>query len=106
MGTGVLCVAVASVVLSAQRPTATTPSRAAQSATASQPAAARPTPVTSRTPAVQDHNAVLKRYCLGCHNEKLQGCVGGLSLSTSFDVAKAADHSAVSGEVIRSSRRA
>ena len=46
----------------------------------------------------QDHNAVIRRYCVDCHNEKRKDD-GGLSLET-FDVAKAADHAAVAEKMI------
>ena len=38
---------------------------------------------------VQDHNAVVKRYCVTCHNERRKSTVSGLSLET-FDIAKIA----------------
>ena len=45
--------------------------------------------MTSRAAApVQDHNAVVKQYCVGCHNSRSQA--GGLVLET-FDMAKVTD---------------
>ncbi|PYQ74484.1 MAG: hypothetical protein DMG01_20640 [Acidobacteria bacterium] len=41
---------------------------------------------------------VLKRYCVGCHNDKLK--TGGLSLEA-FDVSRAAEHAETSEKVIR-----
>jgi len=52
-------------------------------------------PVTSNHDA---QNAVLKRYCVGCHNDKLK--TGGLSLEA-FDVSRAAEHAETSEKVIR-----
>jgi hypothetical protein len=68
-------------------------------AAAPQAASPRPAPAASHKPAAPDHNAVLKRYCLGCHNEKRKDASGGLSLE-SFDVAKAADHAAIAERII------
>jgi hypothetical protein len=57
--------------------------------------------VTSRAaqaaPAVQDHNAVVKQYCVGCHNERSKA--GGLVLD-GFDVGKVTDHAAVAEKMI------
>jgi cytochrome c551/c552 len=45
-----------------------------------------------------DHNAVIRRYCVGCHNEKTKS--GGLSLAA-FDAAAAATNAEVTEKVIR-----
>ena len=68
----------------------------------------RPTPrseqrrtIADQQSATSNHdaqNAVLKRYCVGCHNDKLK--TGGLSLE-SFDVSRAAEHAETSEKVIR-----
>src|SRR5437763_442646 len=82
----------------------------ANTATFAQKPAMRPAPVTSRpaqarpqTPAPvpahsQDFNPVVRRYCVGCHNDK--GKSGGLSLAA-FDVAKAAQNPEVAEKIIR-----
>ena len=93
---------VASGLLSAQRPaTSSAPAASApQTATPSQSGtSSRPTPVTSRgtAAAVQDHNAVVKQYCVGCHNPRSKA--GGLELDT-FDVAKVVDHAPVAEKMI------
>ena len=99
LGTGILCVALATGYLSAERRTdVASPRVATEQATASQPAAARPAPVTSRAAApAQDHNAVVKRYCVGCHNERSKA--GGLVLD-GFDVGKVTDHAQVAEKMI------
>ena len=102
LGSGILCIALASAATLAQ----SGPKPAAPPATPARTAAQAPTPVTSTprtTPvaaaAATNHNAVIKRYCIGCHNEKRKDNSGGLALET-FDVAKAADHAAVAEKMI------
>jgi cytochrome c1 len=99
LGTGILCVALATSYLSAERPTDVASSRLATGQAATpQPAAPRPAPVTSRAAApVQDHNAVVKQYCVGCHNERSKA--GGLVLD-GFDVGKVTEHTAVAEKMI------
>ncbi len=114
LGTGVFCIALASGVVSAQlpsagrstQPTGPEPGRATPRAVqppttqTTRAKAARPVPASSHAalPA-QDHNAVIKRYCVGCHNEKRKDSVAGLSLEA-FDVAKAAERAAVTEKMI------
>ncbi len=99
LGTGILCVALATPFLSAARPKgAVSASVTAEQAATPQPAAARPVPVTSRGAApAQDHNAVVKQYCAGCHNERSKA--GGLVLN-GFDIGKVTEHGAVAEKMI------
>ncbi|HXI31446.1 MAG TPA: DUF1592 domain-containing protein [Vicinamibacterales bacterium] len=64
------------------------------------PAAAKPAPISSHAPAgpAVDYNAVVKRYCVTCHNDTRR--TGGLSLA-SFDVSQAAQNAEVAERVIR-----
>jgi hypothetical protein len=71
---------------------ATPARRAAQGTAKSAPS----TPAA--TPAVPDHNAVIRRYCVGCHSDARK--TGGLSLAA-FDVAHAAQNADVTEKVIR-----
>jgi hypothetical protein len=109
LSTGVFCLGLAGSLVVAQR------------APAPQPATAKPAPVSAHAPtapqttaaagkiavpakvastvAGQDHNAVIKRYCVTCHNEKRKAQVSGLALET-FDVATAAEHAAVAEKMI------
>ena len=57
----------------------------------------RPAPVSSHL-ATPDYNAVVRRYCVTCHNDARKP--GGLSLA-SFDVTRAADHAEVAEAMIR-----
>src|SRR5262249_58952623 len=62
-------------------------------------AAPRPAPVASHQAApATNHNAVIRRYCVGCHNDKTKS--GGLSLAA-FDAAAAAANAEVTEKVIR-----
>src|SRR4029453_11558744 len=56
-----------------------------------------PRPPHPAAPAA-DHTAALRRYCVGCHNEKTKS--GGLSLAA-FDTAAAAANAEVTEKVIR-----
>jgi cytochrome c551/c552 len=81
-----MVVGVASAIAVAQgapRPS-TAPVRRAQPAPGAAPAA--------------DHNAVVRRYCVTCHNDTRK--TGGLTLSA-FDVARAADNAEVAEKMIR-----
>lgn len=50
------------------------------------------------TAAPADHNAVVKKYCVTCHNDRRQ--TGGLSLEK-YDVAQAAEQAEVTERVVR-----
>jgi hypothetical protein len=73
--------------------------RNAPSKPTGQRAAPRPAPVASHPAApAADHNAVIRHYCVGCHNDKTKS--GGLSLAA-FDAAAAAANAEVTEKVIR-----
>src|SRR5215208_1186501 len=107
LGTGILCVAVATSLVSAQRAgtaapaTRTSPQATSAAPKTPAPAGVRAIPATSHPVAsAQDQNAVVKQYCVGCHNEKRKDSSGGLALEN-FDVAKVADNAAVGEHMIR-----
>ena len=110
LGTGILCVALASSMLSAQRPIplpaarrhAACARKAAKPATpAAAPAAVRPAPAhRAHGTSARNRTRVIKRYCVGCHNEKRKDNSGGLALEN-FDVAKVAEHAPVGERMIR-----
>ena len=101
--TGVLFVAVATAVGVAQKQPATKPAAPPSAQRpATPPAPSKPAPVSSHgaaAPAGQDHNAVVRQYCVTCHNDKRKDDVLGLSLQT-FDIAKVADNAAVAEKMI------
>jgi hypothetical protein len=107
LGTGILCIALASSILSAQRAgtsrpaSAATPQAAQPAPATGAPSAVRPTPAPAHsTASAADQSAVIKQYCVGCHNEKRKDNSGGLALEN-FDVAKVADHADVGERMIR-----
>jgi mono/diheme cytochrome c family protein len=50
-----------------------------------------------------DQTALVKQYCVGCHNDKARARAADLSLAT-FDAAKAAEHGAIAEKMIRKLR--
>ncbi len=99
--TGVLFVAVATAIGVAQNQPAAKPAATSPAQRPTAAPTAKPAPVSSHAAAApaQDHNAVVRRYCVTCHNDKRKDDVRGLSLQT-FDIAKAADNAAVAEKMI------
>jgi mono/diheme cytochrome c family protein len=94
LGSGVLLAAfLAGPIGSAQAPASGAPTGAAPAAaTATSSAARAPSRTPAPTPAAgQDHGALLKTYCAGCHNDRVKS--GELSLEhiDVSDVPKSAD---------------
>ncbi len=92
LGGGIACLGLAvNISVAAQR----------LSSASLRPQPVRPAPVTShatKPSPTHDHNAVIRRYCVTCHNETRQ--TGGLSLAT-FDVAEAGRSADVAERMIR-----
>jgi hypothetical protein len=98
LGAAVVCLGLFTV-LAAQQPAPTAP----PSAPTRTPAVAKP--AVSHQPAaltakVEDQNALVKRYCAGCHNDRNKDRAGSLSLA-SFDIAKAGEEADVAERMIR-----
>src|SRR5437773_3064306 len=89
-----LWLGLAATIGVAQRPRARTP----QAAPAPNAGGVARIAAANSQPSSADHNAVLRRYCVTCHNDTRK--TGGLSLAT-FDVARAAQDAEVSEKVIR-----
>jgi len=82
-------------------PVALTAQQAAKVATPQGVATPASKPVVSHAPAsttltVAEQNALVKQYCVTCHNDRGKDRTSGLSFQ-SFDAATAADHAAVTG---------
>ncbi len=100
LGTAVVCLGLLTA-LAAQQPAAPVP-----------PSAPTPTPAVSRpavshqvipaNPAVThaDQNALVKRYCVSCHNDRNKDRAGSLTLA-SFDMAKVGEEADVAEKMIR-----
>ncbi len=98
LGSAILWLGVAGtrdLALRASSPQPATPARSVPVAPHTPPRTQTPKPTVAQ---VHDHNAVVRRYCVTCHNETRKS--GGLSLST-FDVAHAAQNADVAEKMIR-----
>ena len=87
---------VSATVGLAQKPAPAPVAPAAVAAPAPKPQSASKPILTTSSSA--DQNAVIRRYCIGCHNDTRKS--GGLSLAA-FDVAGAAQNTDVAEKVIR-----
>jgi len=89
LGSTILWLGLTSTIGVAQRAPVRTPppTPAGHAEPAPKKAVAKIAPVSSHAAPSPDHNAVLRRYCITCHNDTRK--TGGLSLAT-FDVALAA----------------
>jgi mono/diheme cytochrome c family protein len=79
----------------AGKPATTTAAKPA----AAQSAAAKPA-VSHPTTAAADYNAVVQKYCVGCHNDRNKDRAGSLTLA-SFDMAKIGEHADSAERMIR-----
>jgi hypothetical protein len=105
-GAGIVCLGlvVSTFTGSAQNAPAkpaAKPAAAATAPAAAKPATATPKPVARAAApvAAESHNAVIKQYCVTCHNERRKSTVNGLSLE-SFDMAKVSEHADVAEKMI------
>ncbi|MBY0494964.1 MAG: DUF1592 domain-containing protein [Cyanobacteria bacterium] len=96
--------AVALVAAGSQQPSASAfaaqnaPAASARQAPSIQPAIAHATAGPTMT--VADQNALVKQYCVGCHNDRNKDRTSGLSFQ-SFDAAAIGDHADVAEKMIR-----
>ncbi len=110
---GIVSLGTASAVLAlvtalaAQTPAAkpqavVAPAAKPQAVAAKTSAAPTTKPVASQTAAasVADNNALVKQYCVNCHNDRNKERAGNLTLS-SFDMAKLSEHADVAERMIR-----
>jgi mono/diheme cytochrome c family protein len=78
-----------------QKPKPTVPPRAVSAAAPSGPGTA-----SSAAASAADYNGLVKKYCVGCHNDRNKDRAGSLTLA-SFDVAKAGQQADVAERMIR-----
>jgi len=101
LGTGFAVLGLVTV-LAAQQPAASKPATA-PATPAAKPAASHPQTATAAahpaTPAA-DYNALVQKYCVGCHSDRNKDRAGSLTL-TSFDISKVGQHADVAERMIR-----
>src|SRR5687767_9607427 len=97
LGTAALCLGLVSVI-AAQQPAPKSPAAAKPVVAATKPAVSHP--VVPATSASADYNGLVKKYCVGCHNDRNKDRAGSLTLA-SFDMAKAGQQADVTERVIR-----
>jgi hypothetical protein len=102
LGTSVVCLGLAGSIVVARQgpPAAGAPAKPAPVATRPAPASpsAQTAPRMTRTAAL-DYNAVVKQYCVTCHNERMKANSGNLALEK-FDVSRAAEHAEVAEKIL------
>jgi hypothetical protein len=108
LGTAVACLGLVSVIAAQQpAPKAPAPVKTAASTQATDtPKSSSPQgTVTQMKPSAShaDYNGLVKRYCVGCHNDRNKDRAGSLTLA-SFDIAKAGEHADVAERMIRKLR--
>ncbi len=111
LGTAVVCLGLVTA-LAAQQPAPKTPASAPTRAqtpatTAARPAGDAPKGASPQAAAMKpaashtaDYNALVKQYCVACHNDRNKDRAGSLTL-TSFDFAKAGEEADVTERMIR-----
>ena len=89
-------------VIAAQQPAAPKAATAAAPAVAKPAGAAPAAKAVSAHPATPaaDYNALVQKYCVGCHNDRNKDRAGSLTLA-SFDMTKIGQHADVAERVIR-----
>src|SRR5687767_3319954 len=109
LGTAVACLGLVSVI-GAQQPAPKAPAAAPTRPAITKPVASHQTPTkgtsesaVARSAKAEDYNGLVKRYCVGCHNDRNKDRAGSLTLA-SFDIAKAGEHADVAERMIRKLR--
>src|SRR5688572_22427864 len=105
LGTAVVCLGLATA-LAAQQPASKAPVPAPAKTAAPSPTIEKPKAPPAQTAGMKpaashaDYNGLVKRYCVGCHNDRNKDRAGSLTLA-SFDIAKAGEHADVAERMIR-----
>jgi hypothetical protein len=104
LGTAIACLGLVTVI-AAQQPATKTPATTA----ATKPSAVAPAkpavshPATTQPSAAAtaaDYNGLVKKYCVGCHNDRNKDRVGSLTLAA-FDYGKIGEHADIAERMIR-----
>jgi hypothetical protein len=103
LGTAMLCLGLVTAI-AAQQPTAqgqpAPKSPSASTPAKATPAVSHPTASPAVASATADYNGLVKKYCVGCHNDRNKDRAGSLTLA-SFDIGKAGQDADVAERVIR-----
>ena len=100
LGTATMCFALVAVIAAQQpAPKSTAPAAKPAATQPTKPAVSHPV-VPAAASASADYNGLVKKYCVGCHNDRNKDRAGSLTLA-SFDFAKAGEHADVSERMIR-----
>src|SRR5688572_14606956 len=105
LGTAVVCLGLATA-LAAQQPASKAPVPAPAKTAAPSPTIETPKTSPAQTAGMKpaashaDYNGLVKRYCVGCHNDRNKDRAGSLTLA-SFDIAKAGEQADVAERMIR-----
>src|SRR4029453_18145970 len=102
LGTAALCLGlVTAIAAQTPAPKSQSPSAAKPPAVqATKPAVSHPAASPAAASAAADYNGLVKKYCVGCHNDRNKDRAGSLTLA-SFDIAKAGQDADVAERVIR-----
>jgi hypothetical protein len=99
LGTAMLCLGLVTVI-AAQQPAPKTTPAPKPAAVQAKPAVSHPAAAPATASASADYNALVKKYCVGCHNDRNKDRVASLTLA-SFDMAKAGENAQTSERMIR-----
>jgi hypothetical protein len=100
LGTAVLCLGLVTAI-AAQQPAPKSTSAAKPVVAATKPAVSHPVAAASQpAAAIADHNGLVKKYCVSCHNDRNKDRAGSLTLA-SFDMAKVGQDADVAERMIR-----
>ena len=101
LGTAALCLGlVTAIAAQAPAPKSQSPAPAKPAAVVAKPVVSHPQTAPTAASASADYNGLVKKYCVGCHNDRNKDRAGSLTLA-SFDIAKAGQEAQVAERVIR-----
>jgi hypothetical protein len=98
--TAVASVGLVTVLAAQQAPAKKSPAPTKVAPVAAKPAVSHATASATSVITVADANALVKKYCVGCHNDRNKDRAGSLTL-TSFDLATAGQHADTAERMIR-----
>ena len=91
---------VTAIAAQTPAPKSQSPATAKPAAATAKPAVSHPQAASPAAASAADYNGLVKKYCVGCHNDRNKDRAGSLTL-TSFDIAKAGQDADVAERMIR-----